>query len=70
VWEIQVPDWTASMVDDGPTDDASPVYGPDDRTLALCRLVGPSFHVFSGDASGVHDLTPNVPGNSCEPSWR
>ena len=70
VWEIQVPDWTATMVADGPTDDASPVYGPDDKTLTLCRLVGPAFHIFVGDINGVHDVTPNLPGNSCEPSWR
>jgi Tol biopolymer transport system component len=70
VWEIQVPDWTATMIDDGPTDDASPVYGPGDQTLVFCRLVGANFHLFIGDANGVHDLTANLAGNSCEPSWR
>jgi hypothetical protein len=58
------------MVDDGPTDDANPVYGPGDQTLVFCRLVGADFHLFIGDVNGVHDLTANLPANSCEPSWR
>jgi Tol biopolymer transport system component len=70
IWELQVSHWTPSMVDDGPTDDANPVYGPGDQTLVFCRLVGADFHLFIGDVNGVHDLTANLPGNSCEPSWR
>ena len=51
IWELQVSDWTPSMVDDGPTDDANPVYGPGDQTLVFCRLVGADFHLFIGDVT-------------------
>jgi hypothetical protein len=70
MWQIDTGTWSASPFGGPAADDRFPAYAPDDQSVAFCRLQGGAYHLFSLDRQRLVDLTPNLRGNSCQPSWR